>query len=312
VHAQVPADLAARRELIAQAETARDAGNHAQALDAATRAGRIRMTPSLQLLIAQEQRALGSLVDAYVNALACARGARVEVSMNNRDAIVGSCDDLARTLSPQLGRVLVALSANAPTDTRVFVEDTEVPEAVRDQPRVVMPGTHRVRVTASGHATFQREVRINAGAMERIDVSLTPGAFAHSPASEASRDPGVAPWIVVGVGAASVATAGVLFGLALSAQRVPAVVHAHRRAANRAEEVAQWGSVALSEALAHHEVRLPRRPHLPTVTRTRNRCCAPLPAWLTKLCEDAAVVRIGSQHGSFGHRCVAMPCVAMP
>ena len=47
--AQSPADIAARRELLQQAQAARDANDHTRALDLASRAGAIQMTPSVLL-----------------------------------------------------------------------------------------------------------------------------------------------------------------------------------------------------------------------------------------------------------------------
>ena len=54
----------ARRDLLDQAEAARAAGDHARALDLATRASQLRVTPSLRLLLAQEHQALGHVLEA--------------------------------------------------------------------------------------------------------------------------------------------------------------------------------------------------------------------------------------------------------
>lgn len=252
--AQSAADLAARQELVAQADAAREAGDHARALDLATRASRIRMTPSLQLFIAQEQRVAGQLVEAYANALACAQGARADVSMRNREAILGTCESTARTLDPLLGRVRVALPADAYDDVRLEVAAAEVPAALRDQPRVVMPGSVRVRATAPGRTPFDQEVRVAAGSTVDVRVTLPAAAAVAAPAR---RGPGAAPWVVAGVGVAGVAAAGVLFGLAAAAQSDRDALCAERGCLPQAQEHdaryrddALYGNVALGVGAA--------------------------------------------------------------
>jgi len=213
--AQSAADLAARQELVVQADAARERGEHPRALDLATRASLIRMTPSLQLLIAQEQRQLGQLVEAYASGLACARGAVADPGLRNRESIRATCEALSRELDPMLGRVRVRLPADAPPDTQLRVAAAEVPAALRDQPRLVTPGAVVVTATAAGRVPFRRELRVAAGSTPEVDVTLAPELAA---VETPGRGPGVAPWIVVGVGAAGLATAGVLFGLATTAQ----------------------------------------------------------------------------------------------
>jgi hypothetical protein len=213
--AQSPADLAARQSLVAEADAASLAGDHARALDLALRASRIQMTPSLQLLLAREHRQLGQLVAAYADALACARGALADASLRSRETILSACQETARELEPQLGRVRVSFPADAPAETQLRVADDIVPDALRDQPRVVLPGTVRVRATAAGRAPFEQQVHVTAGST--VDVRVTwPVVIAGE--APPPRGPGVAPWIVVGVGAAGLAAAGVFFGLASSAQ----------------------------------------------------------------------------------------------
>ncbi|MFO0647936.1 MAG: hypothetical protein U0326_16980 [Polyangiales bacterium] len=239
--AQTSADLASRQELVARAEASRAANDHEHALDFALRAGRIRMTPSLGLMIAQEQRALGQLVESYASALACARSAQADPSAANRASIAATCTSVARALEPALGRVHLRLPADPPAGVTVRVASAEVPEALRDLPRVVMPGAVVVEASAAGRAPFRRTLEVPAGAVVEVAIELPPsvstrdrGALA-TPA--ALDDPRVAaigsgrgPWIVEGVGVAGLATAGVLY--ALSGRRAPTATRNATRGAS--------------------------------------------------------------------------------
>ncbi|MFO0653014.1 MAG: hypothetical protein U0326_42745 [Polyangiales bacterium] len=214
--AQSSADLAARQDLVAQADQARSAGDHARALDLAQRAGAIRMTPSLQLMIAQEQRSLGQLVDSYASALACARAAQADASAANRAAIVETCTSVSRALEPQLGRVRLRFASDLPGDARVLVAGVEVAAAAREIPRVVMPGQVTIDASAAGRTPFHRALRVDAGAVTDVTIELPRSLTAQS--QTASGGPGAGPWIVAGVGVASLAAAGVMYALAGSAR----------------------------------------------------------------------------------------------
>ncbi len=216
--AQTSADLASRQELVARAEQARAAGDHEHALDFALRAGRIRMTPSLGLMIAQEQRTLGQLVESYASALACARAAQADVNAANRASIAETCTSVARALEPALGRVLLHLPTDLPSGVSVRVADAEVPEALRDLPRVVMPGEVVVEASAPGHAAFHRSLAVPAGAVVDVSIELPAVDLTRPLAPEPRVSPGAGPWIVAGLGLASLATSGVLYALADSAR----------------------------------------------------------------------------------------------
>ncbi len=215
--AQTGADLAARQELVAQADQARTAGDHAHALDLALRAGRIRMTPSLGLMIAQEQRALGQLVDAYASALACARAAQADASAANRASIIETCTSVASALEPSLGRVRLRLPVALPPNARVRIANADVPADLRDVPRVVTPGEVLVEASAAGRTPFRRALRVSPGAVTDVSVEL-PSLLASPTPPPARSGPGTGPWVVAGVGAAGFVTAGVLYALAGAAR----------------------------------------------------------------------------------------------
>ena len=91
-----------RRAFVARAEAARDAGDHAAALDLAERAAALRETPSLALFAAQEAAALGRDADALGHARRCAADAAADAALRNRDRILRLCDAIVRELAPRV------------------------------------------------------------------------------------------------------------------------------------------------------------------------------------------------------------------
>src|SRR4051794_11687098 len=90
-HAQSEQEMLARTQLLEQAESARQRGDHAAAIEAAGRAGRVRMTPSLRLFLAEEHVALGHPAEALANAEACIREVQRDGSLRNGAVILASC-----------------------------------------------------------------------------------------------------------------------------------------------------------------------------------------------------------------------------
>lgn len=239
--AQSPADLAARRELILQAQQARDSGDHARALDLATRAGQIQMTPSLRLFIAEEQNATGQLAPALGSADQCVREAERDPTIRDRATILQVCRELAASLRTRVGRVVVRVPSPAPEGLRVTVAGNELHEAFFGVPYVVTPGNVVVEASAQGRPTFRREVHVEAGSTVEVPLDLgaaepstsgqSPlplpitsapgGATAPStpstPATAHAQGPGFLPFVVIGTGAAALGTSLVFFVLSNSA-----------------------------------------------------------------------------------------------
>jgi hypothetical protein len=173
--AQSAAEMATRTTLLQQAQTRHQAGDHNGALDAAQRAGRIQMTPSVRMFIAQEQRETGNLADALGNAELCVREAEHDAALRNRDVILTSCRGLAAELRPRIGQVTVQVPSPAPPGTRVVVAGNALNDAVWGVPFVVTPGRVLVEVGAPGRATFRRQIAVSPGATVPVAVVLPPG-----------------------------------------------------------------------------------------------------------------------------------------
>jgi hypothetical protein len=198
-----------RRAWIDQAWTRRRMNEHAAALDLALRAGEVRMVPQLRRFIAEEQVATGALVDAWNSAVRCVR--EVEAGNASQDsAQTGvACRRLLVELAPRVARVEV----RAPQ-----IEGREV--TVRLAGRVITPGRDpigveagpvRVEAEAPGRLPFSRDVIAVAG--RSVDVVIE---LAAPPTVVTQRS--LAPWVVVGAGAAVMVGGGVLGALYVSAR----------------------------------------------------------------------------------------------
>lgn len=237
--AQTSPTEVARRELLQNADAARAAGDHARALDLARRAGEIRMTPSVRLLLAQESEAMGALLEALDHASGCVREAEADATLRNRATILENCRALETALRPRLGSVVLHLDA-PPPGTVIRMAGHEIPAALFGVPVRVMPGAVVVEVAGDGVEASREEVQVTAGAsvdvtpqvraLERVvahvestattQTASPPPVAASTPPVIVVREsgPGPAPWILVGLGAAAAVTGVVLFGLSESAR----------------------------------------------------------------------------------------------
>lgn len=221
---ETPSEIA-RRDLIAQAEQARTAGDHARALDLATRAGRLRMTPSLRLLIAAEHLTLEHWLEASNSAGHCRREAEGDATMNNRAQVLEGCGAIERQARAHLGQLVVRAPDPAPPGLAVRVGDTALDAALWGIAYPVVPGTAVVEATASDGSTFRSEVTVAAGESRDVVVALVPPERPPAPAPVEAvvvrrpppppvrRGPGVTPWIVAGGGVVAFGLAGVFYAL---------------------------------------------------------------------------------------------------
>lgn len=234
--AQSGAELAARRDLLDQAERARVANDHATALTLAERAGAIQMSPSLRLFLATEQRELGRVADAVGNAEACVREANRDATLRNRAVIEQQCQTILDTLRAEVGRVVMQVP-NVPAGMVMQVGGVTVPNTMVGLPYMVRPGSIAINISAPNFRTFVRTVEVARGASVDVTVALEPVATYTGPIPQPDPDdpngrvrppvvtpppppssgPGIAPWIVVGIGGAALITGGILLGLNASA-----------------------------------------------------------------------------------------------
>ncbi len=185
--AQNDAEVAARRNLLEQAQAARVAGDHARALDLANRAGRLQMSTSLRMFLAEEQQAVGQLSGALGTAELCIREAERDPALRNRDAILARCNELRTALRPRVGFVTVTVPEPTPTGLVVRVGGQTVNEALYGAASVVTPGEIVVEANAPGREPFRRSITAVAGRTVEVRVEL--GAVIAAPVVVASAAP---------------------------------------------------------------------------------------------------------------------------
>lgn len=232
-----------RRELIDRAGAARDRGDHTTALGLLRQAAARRMSPSLQVFLAQEERETHDLLAALRDARQALAEVTSNTTLNNRDYLLGECGGLITRLEADTARVTIEVPAAAPGDTRVRLNDTEVDAATWNRPVDVLPGTVRVEVTATGRTPYRESVSLRAGQSQIVRATLrviapvatpvtpvatppvdtrrvttsTPDPISPPVEAPATHGPGAGPWVLMGVGALSFAMVGVFYGLRESA-----------------------------------------------------------------------------------------------
>ena len=226
-----PADVA-RRDLIAQAEVAATAGDHARAVQLGERAAQLRVTPTIQYFLAREHLALDHPVEALGYSGACARAAEADATLRNRDGVLAACRALVTATEARVGRVTVHVLPDAPAGLTVRLRGVAFPATLYDVAYPVTPGALVVEASAPGHLPFRREVTVTASQTVALDVRLDPEPIAVAPTPPvapvvavvpprvAAPLPGhsIGPWVVAGAGVTAFILGGVFYGLASTEQ----------------------------------------------------------------------------------------------
>ena len=238
--AQTPPDATARRQLVERAISARDAGQHSQALDLFLQAGQIQMRPGLRMSIAQEQQALGHPIEACDGATACVTEAQADLTGAGNAAALQGCASLVATTCATLGHLRLRLPATLPDGLRLTVQGRAVDRSAGDV-LTVSPGAVTVLAVAGRQVLFEENVAVQRGETRDVAVRLdaAPTVTAPVAATEtvpprqqvrvvvtpprppsplASRGPGIGPWLVLGGGAVALGLSAMFLGLRESAK----------------------------------------------------------------------------------------------
>jgi hypothetical protein len=236
-----PADPA-RLELVAQAEAASIAGDHAAALSLGQRAAVLRMTPSLMVFLAREHRELGHWVEALDLGRQCLRAAEADAALRNRAVILQACEAVRARVEPRVAHLSVLCEAPPPSlSLRVGARD--VPAALLGVEVPVMPGEVRVSASAPGYEPFDQTLTLAEGARGRVELRLertppplpppTPAPppalptpvvapptlrVLTPPVRSTTRTVGAGPWLLGSGALVAGALAGVFYGLAMTAR----------------------------------------------------------------------------------------------
>lgn len=193
--AQTDAEVAARRQLIDDARSASASGDHARAVDLATRASRLRMTPSLRAFLAAELLAAGQVVRAISNAEQCTSELRRDATVNDRDRLIQDCQRIAQEGSARVGRVSIEGVSDSLPGLVVRVQGEALNAALIGVATVVDPGTVFLEVSATGYRPQRQEARVESRQTVVVRFSLEreqPAAANSASAASAANTTGAA------------------------------------------------------------------------------------------------------------------------
>jgi len=164
-----PEQAAARRDLISQAQTARDAGQHARSLDLALRAGAVQMTVSLRRFISEEYAAAGDVARALGSAELCTREARA--AGPDAEPHLTACQALVDQTRSRVGYV-VARPAHPVQGLSVKIAGSDVPSSLYGERYPVTPGDVDVDAAAPGYHPLHLRLHVDAGVAPEVALDL--------------------------------------------------------------------------------------------------------------------------------------------
>ncbi len=204
------------------------AGDYASALEKLQKAATYKRTPQIRYNIALCYEKLGRLVQAlgeYRIALADAEAdsGSARVAKEIRRAI--------ESLEPRIPTIAIARGENS-VGARVTLDGKELSASAMADGIAVDPGTHVVEAQMAGFKPFRQEIKVEAGAHEKVEIALerrkeptaaqpsaTPPADNDTLGNPASRPTPayetssmstttMAGWVLTGVGVASLGASG--------------------------------------------------------------------------------------------------------
>jgi hypothetical protein len=176
VHAQA----ASADELIEQGIAQRRAGDDAGALATFRQAYAASPTPRAAAQLGLVHQALGQWVEAHTRlreALSTTGAAWIE---RNRAAL----EQALGVVDGEVGTVEILVSGSLPRGARATLGATEITDFPMSRPLVVVAGEEELEVSAPGHRTVRRDVRVRAGQLSRVTVELRPDTTAEVGAGE--------------------------------------------------------------------------------------------------------------------------------
>ncbi len=211
---QDAAELQQARDKFQNALALQTGGDWAGALALLKEVAAVRSTPQVRFNIALCEENLGQLVAAVGDYELAAADAR---ETDEREVI----EQAQRRLDQLRGRipkVVVERGNNADTAT-ITLDGVTLGDQVIGKAMNVDPGPHVVTARATGYNSFRTTVRVAEAETKSVAVSLTPEAAPAQPRPPAPKGPrqveqsNTTAYVVGGIGLASLAGAGVMFGL---------------------------------------------------------------------------------------------------
>ena len=224
--AQSKDDLERARNFFREGLSLEAAGNWAQALAKFREVGKVKLTPQVRFHTARCNEQLGHLNTA-LGEYKLAEYEGTEQKVPELQAIIE-----ARTaLEPRVPKLIIRRGKGAEL-ARVELDGVDLGEGQIGQPVGVDPGPHRIIAKLSGDKEFRYAAFAKEGETTEIELAPPPEEEGATPAGNqpkaAGGDTGVTsdqvakssalPWIIGGVGAASLIGSGVFYHLRSSAQ----------------------------------------------------------------------------------------------
>jgi len=190
--AQSDADKATARDLTVEGYTLLDKRDFASAADRFKRADALYHAPTITLGLGRAYAGLGKLMSAQE---ALSRAAHETVPPNASVAFSNAVADAQRELAAIAPRVPgVIINVKGPTEARVTLDGADVPSAALGVKRPVNPGSHVIKVTASGFFPGEAAVTVAEGRIETVTIALKPGGpVTQPPPPPAGAAQGVGP-----------------------------------------------------------------------------------------------------------------------
>jgi hypothetical protein len=207
------------RQKFRQAIALQTGGNWAGALALFRDVASVKSTPQVRFNIAICEENLGQLVQALGDYQLAAAEAREEGSLE----VAGEVEGRLATLQARIPKVVIKHGANA-SRAKISIDGVEVGSSMIGTKLPVDPGSHLIEAEAKGFLKFEKtfdvaeqqepvvEVVMVAAPVQATGTASGAPAADHAPAAE-QRGPNYVPYIVGGVGAASLIASGVFFGL---------------------------------------------------------------------------------------------------
>ena len=212
--AQDKKELSKARAQFQRAIELEQAGNYSTALEQFRDVGQVRMTPQVRFHIASCEEKLGRLVTA----------------LGGYQLAYADADSVGDDFKAEVAAAVTRLQASIP---KLVIQRGTGAEAAEIQldgvalgassvgvPVPLDPGPHNVAAKAPGNLPFSQTVTIAENEQKTIDVALTPEPQEVRPSVDVGTsapvdrgNPRVIPYVIGGIGIASLIGSGVLFGL---------------------------------------------------------------------------------------------------
>ncbi len=225
--AQSRHELAKARAAYRQGVSLEAAGDWAGALAKFEQVAQVKRTPQVQFHIARCKENLGRLNEA----LGDYRMAEYQAKQKKAKEL-HQITKAREALEARIPKLIITLGAGAES-AEVSLDGVQLGEAKLGNQVSVDPGSHHIVVTLSNNKQFNKDVTVKEGETKNVELvppadllqkpsPETPSPAELPPEEKPTKKPekhaSAAPWIIGGVGVASLAASGVFYALRASAK----------------------------------------------------------------------------------------------